>query len=453
MAKYRLTYTLLAFALIGASCSQEEINRPDNTQKGRIEFSASLPEVTSRATELTKESLADLTVSSFIVGSSSETPYFMAKTFSRNAITGTFLSYDPDCIWPNNNDLIRFMAFAPSCDEMRQTGSFDDADFSLGVAEDGAYKFSGVKIAADIADQFDFVTAIGSGKLRDNEETPVKLQFRHQLSRIELKAWGASKSYNIEIAGVRLGGVGTEGVFSFVGHPDADDASAAGVWESVSKGCVEYIYRPGDRIVVLDRSEISPLSSNNSVSIMGRQVGSDKAYDNSAMLIPSNNTSWDYKANAANGDEHADGMYFSVLMRITDITPYAPENPLVYPYPEDSGNAVGMEVIYLAVDNQGEVKARLYKKDGAYYTDEEYTTAYAGDDAVKAFGWAALPVTDTWNPGYVYTYTLNYTYGVGLRDPHDSKPGDPIISDKVLINVEVSPWKSGEDKNVSVPRK
>lgn len=456
MAKYRLTYTVLVFALLGASCTQEEINRPGNMQKGRIEFSASLPEVTSRATELTAGSLDDLTVSSFILGASSEKPYFLDKTFTRNATTGMFVSYDPACVWPNNNDLIRFVAFAPSCDEMRQVGSFAKSDFTLGVADDGAYKFTGVKVAADIADQFDFVTAIGSGKLWDNEETPVKLQFHHQFSRIELKAFGASKSYNLEIAGIRIGGVATEGVFSFVAQPDADanDPAAAGVWESVSKDRVEYIYRPGDRIVVLDKSEVTPLSADKSVSIMGSRVGGDKAYDNSAMLIPNNNTAWAYKDNAANGDNHADGMYFSVLMRVTDITPYKPEdNPLAYPYPDGSDNAEGMEVIYLAVDDQGDVKARLYRDGDDYFTDESCTESYNGDAEVKAFGWAALPVEDTWKPGYVYTYTLDYTNGIGLRDPRDSKPGEPIISDKVLINVDVSDWKTTENKDISVPRK
>ena len=115
MANNRLTYILLASALLAASCSQEEVN-PGSTQKGRIEFSASLPEEASRATKLTAGSLDDLTVSSFIVGASSESTYFLDKIFSRNATTGTFFSYDPACIWPNLNDLVRFVAFAPSCD-------------------------------------------------------------------------------------------------------------------------------------------------------------------------------------------------------------------------------------------------------------------------------------------------------------------------------------------------
>ncbi|MDE5554893.1 MAG: fimbrillin family protein, partial [Muribaculaceae bacterium] len=251
MANLRLTHTLLAFALLAASCSQEEVG-PRDAQKGRIEFSASLPEVTSRATEVTKSSLNDITVSSFIVGPSSETPYFLAKTFSRNATTGIFLSYDPQCIWPNNNDLIRFVAFAPGCDEMRHAASSSDMDFTLGISDDGDYKLSNVKINPNIANHFDFVTAIGSGKLWDNDETPVDLKFHHQFSRIQLKAWSASKSYNLEIAGVRLGGVATEAVFSFVAHPETDDASAAGVWESVSRGIVEYISRPGDRIVAIN---------------------------------------------------------------------------------------------------------------------------------------------------------------------------------------------------------
>ncbi|MDE5555967.1 MAG: hypothetical protein K2J10_12405, partial [Muribaculaceae bacterium] len=206
-------------------------------------------------------------------------------------------------------------------------------------------------------------------------------------------------------------------------------------------------------IVAINNSEAA-VSLDKAVNILGSQLVDGKAYDNSAMIIPYNNNKWDYQDNPSNGDNHVDGMYFSVLMRVTDITPYATEeNPIVYPYPDGSDDAVGMEVIYLAVDDHGVVKSRLYCKEGAYFTDEACTTEYTDDAEVKAFGWAALPVEDIWKPGYVYTYTLNYSDGVGLRAPQDSKPGNPIISDKVLISTDVSPWKATDDKEISVPRK
>ncbi len=461
MAKYRLSYPVFALALFAAaSCSQEEPGRASNNSDGRIEFRASLPQVSSRATEVTDALISQFQVSSFIVGSDSVTPHFLDKLYSKNVETGTFFSLDPECIWPNNNDRVRFVAFAPSCAEMRLNGAFSDDDFTLdspqlGLSMDTDYKLSRMKIASDIAAQVDFVTAISYGNLLNNEYTPINLNFRHQLSRVQLKAWGASSSFNIEIAGVRLGGVGTEGVFSFIPQDDAKDSSQSGRWTSVTLGCVDYIFRAGDKLVVLDTSQDSSASAATAVSILGAKVpGTD--YENSAMLIPSQYPAWDYKADASNGDSHNAGMYFSVLMRVIDTTPYAPADSVVYPYAD---NKEGMEVIWLAVDSTDgiSVKARLYSTDGsAFFTDAALTAPYdseADGTVIKAFGWAALPYASDWQPGYVYTYTLNYSGGVGLRDPRDPQPGRPIISDRVLIDVDMAPWQPGDTLDVTVPRR
>ncbi len=459
MTKYRLTYTLLGLALVAVSCSDEATPDANGNHPKRIEFSAALPQVTSRATEVSDTNLDKFQVSSFVIGSSSDTHYFLDRTFTRHAETGSYFSLDPECIWPNNNDLVRFTAFAPSCEDMRLAGGFGSEAFTLPVPGEGEtvasseYKISNFKVARDIADQFDFVTAIGSGNLLDNEDTPIDLNFNHQLSRIELKAWGASTMYNMEIAGVRFGGVANGGVFSFA-TPDETGTSPAGYWESVERGYVEYIFREGDRLVVLDKSAGSPASASDAVSILGKKVGEGDGYENSAMIIPSVNPAWDYKENAANGLNNAEGMYFSVLVRITDTTPYNP-GAIVYPY---AGNPEDMEVIYLAVDQNdpSAVKTRVYTDGDDYYTDPECTETYsleANSAEVKAFGWAALPVADEWKPGYVYTYTLNYTNGVGLRNPRDPQPGKPIISDRVLINVTMSPWVSGGNSDITVPRR
>lgn len=448
MAKYKHTsYALLSIILFAGACSQEDVGRGENRESGgRIEFNASFPDVSSRATELKGASLNNIEVSAFTVGASSETAYFLNKSFGKNSNTGKFVCYDPQCIWPNNNDLIRFVAFAPSCDKMLSAG---------GNATSTGNRLTGFKVASDIATQFDLVTAIASGKLIDNEETGITLKFQHQLSRIEIKAWGNSASYDLEIAGVRLGGIGIGGEFNFTSQTGATDPTQAGVWESVTKGYVEYVFRNDDKIVTLDKTESSPLSADKAVSILGSKVGEGNSYENSAMIVPSANSAWNFKTNAANGDNHADGMYFSVLVRVKDTTPYDTNGNIVYPYADD---AYSEEVVYLAVEKADgkTVKTRLYKLGDVYFTDANHTAEYdivANNTEVKAFGWAALPVADDLKPGLVYTYTLNYSNGVGLRDPQDSRPGESIISDKVLVNVEVAEWLEGTKTDVSVPRK
>lgn len=440
-------HAFLGLMLVCASCSQDDVTDGPNDDGydgyGMIEFRASLPEITTRAAAVTE--LDSFHVSSFTAGTSSVSPYFMAKPFSKNSVTGKYVSDDPECIWPNNNDKLIFVALAHSWEDMQQ----------VEWTAAGEYKLTGFRIAGDIAGQTDFVTATASGRLIDDEDNGIKLNFRHQLSRIELNAWGASQSFNLEIAGVRFGGVGVGGNLTFNMLADNADASASGVWSSISKGKVDYVFRAGDRTVLLDGSEGSPSSAAEAVSIMGARIGGPDGYDNSAMLIPSENAAWQYKENPANvaGEGKSVGMYFSVLVRVIDTTPYNP-GALVYP---DTDYA-DMEVVYLAVDKDSkrDVKARLYKEGDEYFTDPEYNEKYdiEGNNAeVKAFGWAALPVTDNWEPGYVYTYTLNYTYGVGLHDPEDPEPGDPIVSDRVIVSVEVSEWKRTETQDVTVPRK
>lgn len=462
MASYRLTYSHLAILMLAASCSQDDVGGFRNDDKnGRIEFRASLPEIASRATEVDGSSLDNFMVSSFTVGSSSLTPYFIYKRFIRSG-TDKFVSSDPECIWPNHDDDLRFVAFSPSCEDMRQAGYYGDDSFILPALTTGEamgsgdYKLSGFRIAGDIARQFDFVTAVASGRTLDDEESVVTLNFRHQLSRIRLNAWGAPSSFHLEIAGVRFGGVGVGGNFIFTPYQDNTEPSESGVWEAVSKGKVDYIFRKGDKIVTLDGSEDSPSSAGKAVSILGAKIGGADGYDNSAMIVPSDNSAWDYKGNPVNIDSEGNptGMYFSVLVRVADATTDNTDN-IVYPYPD---YVEGMEVVYLAVnkDSKSDVMTRLYKQGDEYFTDSGHTEQYYPEEnnaEVKAFGWAALPVSDEWKPGYVYTYTLNYSNGVGLHDPDDPKPGDPIISDRVIVNVEIAEWLPGSDSDVEVPRK
>lgn len=461
MAKRIFPYTLfLGFMFFSDSCSQDDMGvSRDDVGHGRIEFTSSLPEITTRASEVKSNTLDSFHVSSFFISTSPSTAYFQYKGFGKSD-SGKFISSDPECIWPNNNDLLRFAAFAPSCEDMRQAGGFGDDGFILPLLTIGDgmgsvdYRLSDFRIASDIASHFDFVTAIGSGRLVDNSDG-VDLEFHHQLSRIELKVWGTSPSYSLEIAGVRLGCVGVGGDFSFTSQTDTYDsedstgASSAGRWTYVALGNVDYIFRAGDKIVVLDRNSGSHSSYDSAAYILHARSAAEEAEvrDNSAMLIPYDNTVSQYQTNA----DGPMGLYFSVLLRITDITPY--NHGIVYPY---SDNTEGMAVIYLAVDAANNVKTQLYRQGDEYFTDAEFTEKYdlEGNGAeVKAFGWAAIPVHDTWKPGYVYTYTLNYTDGVGLRDPEDPKPGEPIISDRVAVDVRISPWERTDATDVTVPRK
>ncbi|MDE6632667.1 MAG: fimbrillin family protein, partial [Muribaculaceae bacterium] len=92
------SYALLGIVLAASACSHEDGVRGGNGKsEGRIEFNASLPEVSSRATELKAASLNEIEVSAFTPGESGETTYFANKIFGRNNNTNTCVCSVPAC--------------------------------------------------------------------------------------------------------------------------------------------------------------------------------------------------------------------------------------------------------------------------------------------------------------------------------------------------------------------
>lgn len=454
MAKTHLLYLTLGAIILISSCSQEEIagDKSGIGDDNRIVFRATLPELTTRVADVTV--LESFQVTGFTNNNSSLSPYFIDIKYVKSgesADSKFFPSTDQSdpCRWPANNTRLDFIAFAPSTQDMRVA----DDDFKLSPLKEGEtlasplnYSLNNFKINPHIDRQFDFVTAIANGNLRDNDEQGIKLSFNHQLSRITLSAWGSHKTCNIEIAGVRIGQVGTGSTFNFSLAPDG----SGGFWDanSLTKGNVEYIFGEGDEIISLNNRDKHHNTEDTKVSIMGN--------GGAAMVIPANYTGWDYSGNKSNDNA---GLYFSVLVRVTDAN--TTSQTQVYPNTTNSGT---LPIVYLAVSTDNgvtEVTKRLYKNGDKYYPTEDFAsgTEYTPQpsEVIKEFAWAALPAatTNEWKAGYKYDYVLNYTEGIGIHDPSDSPtPGEPIIGDKVGISVSVNDWKTMEDKvedKVEVP--
>ncbi len=447
------TYLLLVSAMALASCSQDDM--PGRTDAGdrTVVFHTSMPDPTSRATIITADNLPYFRVSAFdfddpaVSATGEKAPLFDNEKITVVANKDAFIS--PFCRWPEEgkeSDRVLFFGFYPESSELGGAQLVNNS-----TAGNLDYKLTGIRVAEDIAVQKDFVTAYTDGNMADHLFTGVTLPFAHQLSRIEIKAYGANKSCDIEIAGVRIGGAGVEGTFDF------QPVEGGGHWYGApTPGIVEYIYGKGDKIV--KNGKTNPVDSLSARTIMGRQRPDGN--DNCAMLIPSVYTGWKHGT-----DRHNDNklLYISVLLRVTDAPPTAGINPVDkqrYPYTDLSQGADALEVpvVYLATDKTtGEVLTRLYKKDGIYVTNPESDSAYTlpANAEIKEFGWAALPVSATWQPGYIYTYKLDYTLGVGLLDPEVSTAspgaGDPVISDKVGISYTVKEWKNGGGNSFVVP--
>lgn len=451
---------LLAGLLTLASCAQEGPEAPGPKEMGnRIFFRSHLPGVTqTRAEVISNDNLSECRVTCIIPEdtvlidpeSGKMTPYFRDMRFEKDD-EGRFVALESDTsMWPKTKNILHFFAYHPSVEEMRKAinvKKFNLANYSRSTDSNTIidYRLENFQVAAEIADQVDFIAAYSDGTQQANGSTGIELNFGHRLARIELMAWSKNIRYDIEIAGVRIGNAITQGDFNFSSLISSTDR--AGDWLNTvgHQSVVEHIFGEGETIVHLSNKAESHTDKAHSASIMGTA--------GPAMVIPMADRieAWGGKDDVdSDTDSYStDKLYFSVLLRVKNVA-----DEVVYPYPR---NSVNIPVTYLAVGNDGTVIRRLYKFDGEYYTSPEKQEdhIYVGNDTeeIRGFCWAALPVAAKWDPGKIYSYKLNYTNGIGLHDPHDPIPGEPIFSDNVTIDVTVADWKEGESNNVTVPRK
>ncbi len=435
----KLTY-ITGIALLLASCAGERDDDPIFSKGNKpILFNTSLPAVTSRAQVVTKENLDYFHVTSFNP-SDPKLEDGHLEEFFRNVLVekdDDTDQYKSDyCIWPSSDqeaNVLTFFAYYPA---VNGDAKLDNSSTVSGGIPDFNYKITNFSVAQNIAEQTDFITAWATGSMKDNLLDGINLEFKHQLSRVEVKAKNTGNSYKIEIAGILIGGTYSEATFDFKPKVGAGDWILGDV-----KKNVQYIYSAGDKIVTIE-------NTLSGVSIMGCTQ-----YDNYAMLLPSEYTGWNYENDKTNLNQ---GLYLGVLLRVVDT-----KGKQQYPYTDtyQGPDALDIPKVYLAVDGGNTVMSgQLYKgEDGTYFTDSDMTTAYTlpQGSTVREFGWSAIPISGDWKPGYFYTYTLDYTYGIGLHAP-DVKPskgpnaGDPIFSDKVGLTVSVKGWQNGSVSSSSI---
>ncbi len=450
-----LYIVLACTAVVLPACTESDGPKPVIDPVDRqIMFHTDLPAVASRV-EILDKTLPYFQVTAFnpadplLLNEGVLDTHFADERI--DVVTGSDHYSSHRCIWPRQGretDQVTFFAFYP---ELHSGATLSNHSTATTID----YKLEGFSVNSDITKQVDFVTAYTTGNMAENVFSGIMLPFAHQLSRIEINAWSANKSCDIEIAGIRIGGVGTLGTFVF------SETETGGAWDeaSIERGIVEHIFGPEEYIVSLPNvnSGASTTTDAGAVSIMGAKVGDN---NNCTLLLPSTYAAWDSAKDRRNTSNF---MYISVLLRITDATPSSgirPEDPQRYPYSDLSQgpDALSIEKEYFAIETStGKIIKRLTKDDEIFYiygTDEVYDLP-AGEE-VKEFGWAALPVTADWEPGKIYTYTLNYTGGIGLHDPEVDNTqaplaGDPVISDRVGLTYTVKDWNDGGGSEFPVP--
>lgn len=200
---------LLLTALLLSSCAQEDPTVSGITDDdSEILFMTSMPGVESRSYD--NIDLNRIKNNGFIVsaacldsvnnnGSVIPISHFTAQLVSQTPGMGEAYRSDK-CRWPSNkgnkDGKLRFFAFFPSPEVLKKSAGLnenDDSYFNLEYINTNntiEYWMRRFKVNKDIAQHFDFVTATVEGSKTDNLYSGVNITFQHQLSGINLEAFG-----------------------------------------------------------------------------------------------------------------------------------------------------------------------------------------------------------------------------------------------------------------------
>jgi hypothetical protein len=223
--------------------------------------------------------------------------------------------------------------------------------------------------------------------------TSVPLTFKHGLAQIAFKAKNENENYTVKVIGTRIGYVTQKGDFKYPSY-----VTTTSTTESTSS-LWTFATNP-DKVNFEGIFESSPVSLGTDALDLGTPY----------MIIPQSCTKW-------TPDENTKGAYLAVLVQIVGTgkaTAY-PANEVLYP------------------------KVTKYK------------------DLPAGYGWAAVPITADWQPGYKYTYILDFTDGAGKVDPDKPdpdkvdpsgpdpdpdplNPGDDILTHDITFKVTVQAW-------------
>lgn len=450
MRRSRLTYIAIGCLMSLSACNQAEMPVVGHVGDSRaIAFRATLADAPeSRSAVTTLATFNDFYVTSYFGGhdfagdDSEDLVYFKDTHFSMNAAESRYKS-DIRYVWPAT--ALEFFAYSPALATMKATKDEDEPDnlfeFANNTAASGnvsaGYRMTGFRVHPDISRHFDFLTAHAKITYESKKDSTANLEFNHNLCQIELNACfkDPATNYKLEAAGVVIGNPQLEGTFNFCGDSHgAGTSSTKGKWEMPARTGetkVEYIYSEGEQFL--------SVPVGNPVSLMGR--------GGNAMVLPSVNAAWDTSEDPSNS---RNGAYIAVLLRAT-----APNGTCMYPAPGLSSDE-SISLVYFAVDASEKIISRVYIGDnaGEYYCDEEKTKAFelpAGARIVD-FAWAAVPVEMNWAEGKKYVYNLNYSSGIGVRDPHEPiSPGHPILSNGLKATVTLTDWAPASAMDIRVP--
>lgn len=248
-----LSAMLMTAAIGVSSCSGDDDYAPE-MRDGAIKFGAVVPKPT-KAASTTTTSINDFMVYAFTAGK----PYMDGVKVVRN---GSQWGYSPVAYWPNT--AVNFYAYSP---EISNQPIMADSDCNI-----NDYTSSG---------QTDLLYAVNIGETA--KASPVLMNFRHALSRVDVMLSSDNPDIVIKVAHVSLTNLNVSGSFKF---PNATTSAAlpynVGAWSGLKQKTSPIVYYSMEEsdFATLTKTPVNLTENNLEVSFFIPQALADLVYDN-----------------------------------------------------------------------------------------------------------------------------------------------------------------------------
>lgn len=285
---------------------------------------------------------------------------------------------------------------------------------------DDASKITGVTVPAEAKLQEDMLVTrtYGTGQTGGaqgwNVTNGVEVRLRHALAQIKVQARSSNPNMQVEVVGVKLGGISMTADFKI---PNSTD---------------QYDLRPGEQYATIDRDRWENWNTTKEACIY-------KHVDEVTAVQPA-------LGSAVQG----------TLLTSTASDLLARESFMVIPQQVTTG-------AYIAV------LCRIYQKTGFTQTGQELMQLFpnpgtGGGDKNK-YSFTSVDIAPDWEPGKTYTYLLDFftsSGGAGVYPPDQDDPtggsdpcindsngtaGDPVVGGPIKISLTMDTWDETNSTN------
>lgn len=362
---------LMALALVGASCSNDEII--EQRQAAEIAYAPSVAMATRGVT--TTANIGEYVIDGFLTTDTKKTLYVDNNTFN---LTGGSWTTNATYFWPYTGSL-DFYAYSP----------IKAKEKVVYTEEDGVRKavIKDYEVSTLSSNYQDLLYAYTPDKSHANgaDLMPVPVNFKHALSQVVFNIKNTNPALIVDVEEIRIANLASKGSYTLPDAYTTLTGGPVGSWNLANK-------------VAGGKTYDAYISGVNGITPESDVVSLSSSENGAMLLLPQTTTAWDPQNDAEN---EAFGSFFLVKCRVWAMI--AGEKTLLWP---NTTNTAG-EIIAREVA----IPVAINWEQGKRYT---YTLVF-GEGA------GYIPPTDT-EPGG----EINLGYGDKVLKPisYDVKVGD-----------------------------